>query len=59
MVLFNDSILHNIAYGDLSAPREEVEAAAKAARIHETITAMPDGYNSVVRRRDRCVGVRK
>ena len=48
MVLFNDSIYHNIAYGDLSAPRERVEAAARAARIHDTITAMPEGYNTVV-----------
>lgn len=49
MVLFNDSIYHNISYGDLSAPRERVEAAACAARIHDTIMAMPEGYNTVVR----------
>ena len=49
MVLFNDSIYHNIADGDLSAPRERVEAAACAARIHDTIMAMPEGYNTVVR----------
>ena len=48
MVLFNDSIYHNIAYGDLTAPREKVEAAARAARIHDTIAAMPEGYNTVV-----------
>ena len=48
MVLFNDSIYHNIAYGDLLAPRERVEAAAKAARIHDTILSMPDGYQTIV-----------
>lgn len=33
MVLFNDSIYYNIAYGNLAASREQVEAAAKAARV--------------------------
>jgi ATP-binding cassette subfamily B protein len=33
MVLFNDSIYYNIAYGNLSATREEVEAAAAAAKV--------------------------
>ena len=48
MVLFNDSILHNIAYGDLSAPREEVEAAAKAANAHDFIVKLPEGYDTVI-----------
>jgi hypothetical protein len=33
MVLFNDSIYYNIAYGNLGASREAVEAAAKAAQV--------------------------
>lgn len=33
MVLFNDTIYYNIAYGNLSAPQEQVEAAAKAAQV--------------------------
>jgi ABC-type transport system involved in Fe-S cluster assembly fused permease/ATPase subunit len=33
MVLFNDSIYYNIAYGSLGASREAVEAAAKAAQV--------------------------
>jgi hypothetical protein len=33
MVLFNDSIYYNIAYGNLSATREQVEAAAAAAKV--------------------------
>ena len=37
-VLFNDSILNNIRYGDTSASDEQVYAAAEAASIHEAIT---------------------
>eukprot|EP00955_Chlamydomonas_euryale_P053029 355359-Chlamydomonas_euryale.AAC.2 len=48
MVLFNDTIYYNILYGDLGASREAVEAAAKAARIHDAIVAMPEGYQTVV-----------
>ncbi|KAG2449672.1 hypothetical protein HYH02_005201 [Chlamydomonas schloesseri] len=48
MVLFNDTIYYNIAYGKLGATREEVEAAAKLARVHNAILDMPDGYNTVV-----------
>ncbi|KAG1674674.1 hypothetical protein FOA52_007198 [Chlamydomonas sp. UWO 241] len=48
MVLFNDSIYYNILYGDLGAPKEAVEAAARAARIHDAIVAMPEGYGTVV-----------
>lgn len=33
MVLFNDTIYYNIAYGNLEAPREAVEAAARAAQV--------------------------
>jgi ABC-type transport system involved in Fe-S cluster assembly fused permease/ATPase subunit len=48
MVLFNDTIYYNIAYGDLAAGRVEVEAAARAASIHEAIMAMPEGYETRV-----------
>ncbi|WIA13719.1 hypothetical protein OEZ85_007271 [Tetradesmus obliquus] len=47
MVLFNDSIYYNIAYGNLAASREEVEAAAAAAQVHEAILAMPDGHSTL------------
>jgi ATP-binding cassette subfamily B protein len=47
-VLFNDTIYYNILYGRPDASREEVEAAAKAAHIHEYIAAMPDGYETEV-----------
>lgn len=48
MVLFNDTIYYNIAYGDMTATREQVESAARAARVHDAIMAMPDGYETVV-----------
>ena len=47
-VLFNDTIHYNILYGRPEATREEVEAAAKAAHIHDFILAMPDGYETEV-----------
>jgi ABC-type transport system involved in Fe-S cluster assembly fused permease/ATPase subunit len=47
-VLFNDSIYYNIAYGRPDASREEVEQAARLARIHDFIMALPDGYNATV-----------
>lgn len=39
IVLFNDTILANIRYGNLSATDEEVYAAARAAAIHDAITS--------------------
>ncbi len=47
-VLFNDTIYYNIAYGRPGAGREEVEQAARLARIHDFITALPDGYQATV-----------
>ena len=47
-VLFNDTIYYNIAYGKDDASRDEVEAAAKAARIHDFITGLPQGYETQV-----------
>jgi ATP-binding cassette subfamily B protein len=47
-VLFNDTILYNIAYGRPAASREEIEAAARLARIHDFVAALPDGYATVV-----------
>lgn len=46
--LFSDSIYENIAYGRADATMEEVIAAAKAARIHDFIVSMPDGYDTLV-----------
>ncbi|MFC4864846.1 ABCB family ABC transporter ATP-binding protein/permease [Pseudomonas sp. MAHUQ-62] len=47
-VLFNDSIYYNISYGRPGASREEVEAAARAAHIHDFILRLPDGYETPV-----------
>ena len=47
-VLFNDSILYNIAYGRPDASPSEIEDAARMARIHDFIMALPDGYQSQV-----------
>ncbi|MFO1174074.1 MAG: ABC transporter ATP-binding protein/permease [Paracoccaceae bacterium] len=47
-VLFNDTILYNIAYGRPEARREELIAAAKAAKIHDFIMTLPEGYETKV-----------
>ncbi len=46
--LFNGSIAENIGYARPDATREEIEAAAKAANIHEDILHMPDQYETQV-----------
>lgn len=46
--LFSTSIRENILCGRPDATQEEVEAAARAAEIHDEIMAMPDGYETVV-----------
>ncbi|ESZ93605.1 iron-sulfur clusters transporter ATM1 [Sclerotinia borealis F-4128] len=46
--LFNDSIEHNIRYGNLEASDEKVKEAAQRAKIHSIITSFPDGYNTMV-----------
>jgi ATP-binding cassette subfamily B protein len=47
-VLFNDTIYYNIAYGNPDASREEVEQAARQAKIHDFIMSLPDGYEAKV-----------
>lgn len=47
-VLFNDTVHYNIAYGRPSASEEEIFAAAKAAKIHDFIVSLPDGYKTTV-----------
>lgn len=47
-VLFNDTVYYNIAYGRPGASPSEIEEAAKMARIHDFIVALPDGYQSMV-----------
>ena len=45
-ILFNDSILNNIAFGVENATQADVEKAARIANAHDFISAFPDGYNS-------------
>ena len=47
-VLFNDTIFYNICYGRPDCTREEVEQAARLARIHDFIMALPLGYETTV-----------
>ena len=47
-VLFNDTVYYNIAYGNTRASREQVEDAARSARIHDFIASTPLGYETMV-----------
>jgi ATP-binding cassette, subfamily B, heavy metal transporter len=47
-VLFNDTVAYNIAYGKPGSSEEDVQNAARAARIHDFIAATPDGYATKV-----------
>ena len=46
--LFNDRVRDNIAYGRRGASDDEIVAAARGAAAHEFITALPDGYDTIV-----------
>ncbi|MFB2979858.1 ABC transporter ATP-binding protein [Microseira sp. BLCC-F43] len=48
VILFNSSVRENIRMGYLSATDEQVEAAAKAAEIHDFIVTLPQGYDTPV-----------
>jgi ATP-binding cassette subfamily B protein len=47
-VLFNDTVHYNIAYGRPDAGEADIIAAAKAAKIHDFIISLPDGYQTTV-----------
>jgi ATP-binding cassette subfamily B protein len=47
-VLFNDTIYYNIAYGRPEATRAEIEEVARAAKIHDFIAGLPEGYETKV-----------
>ena len=46
--LFHASVRENLLYGRPSASEHELVEASKAAQIHDTIAAMPEGYDSIV-----------
>ncbi len=47
-VLFNDTVGYNIGYGRAGATQADIEAAARAARIHDFIASTPKGYDTTV-----------
>ena len=47
-VLFNDTIRYNIGYGRVGATQAEIEAAARAAQVHDFVQRLPDGYDTMV-----------
>jgi ATP-binding cassette subfamily B protein len=47
-VLFRATVAENVAYGRPDATREEIEAAVRAANAHEFVTALPEGYETLI-----------
>ena len=48
IILFNDTVLSNIAYGHQTCDTEQVIAAARAANAHEFIEKLPKGYETMI-----------
>ena len=46
--LFNDSVGYNIAFGRIGSGPEDVERAARTARLHDQVAAWPNGYDTIV-----------
>ncbi len=46
--LFHDTIRTNLLYAKLNATQSEIEAAARAANIHDFVAGLPDGYDTIV-----------
>ncbi len=55
--LFAGTVYENIAYGDPSATREDVERVCRAAKIHSFITKLPKGYDTLLT--DNAVNISK
>jgi subfamily B ATP-binding cassette protein MsbA len=47
-VLFNDTVLNNIRYGQPHVAQKSVEAAARAASAHDFVMGLPEGYDTVI-----------
>jgi subfamily B ATP-binding cassette protein MsbA len=47
-ILFNDTVRNNIAYGDLHRTEEAIVEAATAARAHDFIVKLPQGYETII-----------
>ncbi len=48
VILFDDTVAHNISYGRLDAPMEDIIKSAKAANAHDFIMKMENGYNTLI-----------
>lgn len=48
LILFNDSVRNNIAYGLEKTPMDQIVATAKAAKAHEFISQLPQGYKTII-----------
>ena len=48
VLLFNASVRDNIAYGHVTATQQQIEDAARAARAHDFVVALPDGYATTI-----------
>ncbi len=48
VILFNDTVLNNIAYGYENIDQQQVEAVARAANAHEFIEKLPQGYDTLI-----------
>lgn len=48
VILFNDTVLSNIAYGYENIEKQQVEAVARAANAHEFIEKLPQGYDTLI-----------
>ena len=46
--LFGGTIFENVAYGKEGVTREEVESVCRAAKIHNYVMSLPDGYDTVI-----------
>lgn len=51
VLLFTGSIRENIAWGNAAASQAEIEQAAAAAQIHDTVAALPQGYDTALGQR--------
>ena len=48
IILFNDSVINNIKFGNISSTNEEIKKAAQMADAHDFIMKLPEGYDSMV-----------
>lgn len=46
--IFNDTVYNNIAYGNPNVTKQEIVQAAKSAKVHDIIMAMPKGYDTIL-----------